>query len=129
MEATISTKDALNNLVSCIQSKQKEVEDSFEKLIDASENLTRKDLNDQDKVVWLENCEYLIFQLRVKLSYEQVQIKSTISSSGIPIQVLNIFKQRDVVIASSIQRLNEIRDDVSVIQKLLWTKHNSNLWK
>lgn len=132
MEVVIEgKKDFVNQTIQAISSHQRDNMNLFEELMNMSEKLTDNSLSDSEKLDVATSCEYMIFKLRVQLTYEQQSIKSLSLSqnNSVPTQVSLLFKQRDTVIASAIQRLNELRDDISVVQKLLWVKQHSTYLK
>lgn len=125
LEPTISMLSAVDLTKKSIKEHEVTIDKLFSDLNSLVESLSSEDKT--SKVEIIEKCEYLIFQLRVKLSWEQTKLKD-VNSSDIYPQVLALFKKREVAVSALLQRLNELREDVTIIQKILWIKSNKNLF-
>lgn len=124
LEPTISMLSAVDLTKKSIKEHEVTIDKLFSDLNSLVESLSSEDKT--SKVEIIEKCEYLIFQLRVKLSWEQTKLKD-VNSSDIYPQVLALLR-REVAVSALLQRLNELREDVTIIQKILWIKSNKNLF-
>lgn len=127
LDTTISSPSFIELTKRSIKENEQKVDKLFSDLNDYVEQLTLLDDHSPNKISLIEKCEYVIFQLRVKLSWEQTKLKD-ISSVDVYPQVAALFKKREVAVTSLLQRLNELREDVTIIQKILWIKNNKNLF-
>lgn len=137
METVVTNREMVNQILSLIADKQKDANKGFESLEDIASQLStgvdnsinQRQLSDQEMIDLVVKAEYLVFKLRVSLAYEQQHIKNILTNTveKPSATIVAIFKQRDSVIASSLQRLSELRDDISVIQKLLYIKQHRSI--
>lgn len=118
--------DLVNSFTKKSAEKAAEIDSLFRELESAVMNLTSSTIPENNKINWVEQCIYYIFQMRVKLSWEQMNLRDLFNASDKVPQMLSAVKKREITVAAQLQRLNELRDDVTSIQKILWVKKNSN---
>ena len=90
-------------------------------------------LNQQDQMTLQEMfdvviaAEYLIVRVRSKILSELSRIQCVLSSTTSTAGVEKLFKDRYNYIISMCQRINELREDFSVIQRSMWARANGRL--
>lgn len=102
--------------------KINELFSKIEDLIDKSHD------SDSKKIDILISTEYLVTKIRTIVITEQLQVNQLLTSETTEV-VKAIFKQRNTYLGIVNQRLNELREDASTIQKLIHTKSFQNSFK
>lgn len=72
-------------------------------------------------------AEYLIVRVRAKILSELSKIQCALSASTITTGVEKLFKDRYNNIIAMCQRVNELREDFSVVQRSMWARSNGRL--
>lgn len=70
----------------------------------------------------LISTEYLVTRIRTIVSSEQMLVKQALMIPSISPKIAALFKTRDSYLGLVNQRLNELREDATVIQKLVYSK-------
>jgi len=125
MDIKVEQTSLVNSLLSKQQSKDKEFNDLFIQITSLTDSINIESSIKRNYELVL-SLEFLLIKLRILLTSEIAIVKQGISSSLIASSVKLILKQREGYLISQFQRLNEIRDDISVIQKLVYTKSFQN---
>lgn len=102
--------------------KINELFSKIEDLIDKSHD------TDSKKIDILISTEYLVTKIRTIVTTEQLRVNQLLVSEATEV-VKAIFKQRNTYLGIVNQRLNELREDASTIQKLIHTKNFQNTFK
>lgn len=102
--------------------KINELFSEIEDLIDKSHD------TDSKKIDILISTEYLVTKIRTIVTTEQLRVNQLLVSEATEV-VKAIFKQRNTYLGIVNQRLNELREDASTIQKLIHTKNFQNSFK
>ena len=71
------------------------------------------------------SVDFLLVRLRLLVGSEQIKVKECISSNDTPPTWLKAFKERDSYLSSFQQKLTEIREDIGVLQKAIYS-YNTN---
>lgn len=95
---------------------------SFEELDQALQSLSDSDLTIQQKFDIVIDAEYLIVRVRSKVLLELSRIQSVMSSPTNSEAVNRQFKDRYNTVISTCQRLNELREDFSVVQRSMYAR-------
>lgn len=119
--------DIINKTVALIEKKNAEITHLLNKIVEGTDQLTDTALDAQDKGNLVLKVEYLLFRLRVLVSAEQSTVKQILTSDIDNPGLSYKFKQRDLYLAAINQRLTELRDDIDIIQKMLYTQTRINM--
>lgn len=122
MDQTISLQDGLNKLASMVQAKSDKYQAIMTKITDLTEEVLDDHISSQKKFEIIESLEYLLIKLRMDVEFEHLQVKEALSNRDTNPTVRSIFIKRDQLLANYIIKLNNIRDDISVLQKIVYTK-------
>lgn len=95
---------------------------NFEELEQALEVLGSSDLSLQQKFDVVIDSEYLITRLRSKVLLELSRIQSVMSNPTNSETINRQFKERYNSVISTCQRLNELREDFSVVQRSMYAR-------
>lgn len=72
-------------------------------------------------------AEYLIVRVRAKILSELSKVQCALSASTTTTGVEKLFKDRYNNIISLCARINELREDFSVVQRSMWARYNTRL--
>lgn len=111
--------DRINSVLSAFDKKNKEIEDLFQRIEQDTDSLLDKDVDRNYETVL--KVEFILVKLRIVVSHELSLVKMAINSE-IPTAVLTAFKKREQLLLSLVQRLNELRDDITTVQRSIYTK-------
>lgn len=111
--------DRINSVLSAFDKKNKEIEDLFQRIEQDTDSLLDKDVDRNYETVL--KIEFILVKLRIVVSHELSLVKMAINSE-IPTAVLTAFKKREQLLLSLVQRLNELRDDITTVQRSIYTK-------
>lgn len=101
--------------------------DIFVKLEDALSRLYEEDLSLNKKFDIVIEAEYIVVAARAKILVELSNIQKVLSSSTTSSGIEKLFKDRYSTIISMCQRINELREDFSVVQRSMWARNNGRL--
>ena len=119
-EQYIDGNELANRALFAIQGKDEIYNALFNSLDSVTEVFSDRTVKLQEKYEAAISSEYIIARLRILVSDEQKKI-NTILASDASTSLITLFKKRQVVITSLLNRLNEITNDMSIIQKLMYT--------
>lgn len=111
--------DRINSVLSAFDKKNKEIEDLFQRIEQDTDSLLDKDVDRNYETVL--KVEFILVKLRIVVAHELSLVKMAINSE-IPTAVLTAFKKREQLLLSLVQRLNELRDDITTVQRSIYTK-------
>lgn len=111
--------DRINSVLSAFDKKNKEIEDLFQRIEQDTDSLLDKDVDRNYETVL--KVEFILVKLRIVVSHELSLVKMAINSE-IPTAILTAFKKREQLLLSLVQRLNELRDDITTVQRSIYTK-------
>ena len=125
-QVTLSQQTA--TLKSAFNSFDIKLRSMMESLDEALDTLNRQDeMSLQQMFDVVVSAEFLIVRVRSKILSELSRIQCVLSSTTSTAGVEKLFKDRYNYIISMCQRINELRDDFSVIQRSMWARHNGRL--
>ena len=125
-QVTLSQQTAA--LKSAFNSFDIKLRSMMESLDEALDTLNRQDeMSLQQMFDVVVAAEFLIVRVRSKILSELSRIQSVLSSTTSTAGVEKLFKDRYNYIISMCQRINELRDDFSVIQRSMWARNNGRL--
>ena len=121
--------EEMNQLVPLMDQRSREIESLFSSIEQDTQSIL--ELPPSEKFKLILATEYKLLALRVKLSSEQCTVKKILTSpSQKPsVSLVSIFKMRDTYLASALQRLNEIQEGVSLLQRSEYFLSNQNVYK
>lgn len=125
----ITLVDAANRLAVSIKKNDEKVNAWFDKVSTNTDILTDDDASTQKKYDAIVAIDYLLFKIRVETEYEHLLVKQALNSLDTAPGLRSIFLKRDQYLATVIIKLNSLRDDVSVLQKVVYTKSSFNFNK
>lgn len=125
-QVTLSQQTA--TLKSAFNSFDIKLRSMMESLDEALDTLNRQDeMSLQQMFDVVVSAEFLIVRVRSKILSELSRIQCVLSSTTSTAGVEKLFKDRYNYIISMCQRINELRDDFSVIQRSMWARNNGRL--
>lgn len=119
-QQTATLKESFNRFDSVLR-------DIFMKLEDALSRLYEEDLSLNKKFDIVIEAEYIVVAARAKILVELSSIQNVLSSSTTSSGIEKLFKDRYSTIISMCQRINELREDFSVVQRSMWARNNGRL--
>ena len=120
-DVKIAEREQVNNLINLMARNSVEYDNLLGKISSALESL-ELEINYKQKYDVILGVEFLLFKLRVKVTFETMKVKHLLGAE-LPVSVQAKFKQRSEYLSTYLIRLNEIRDEVAVIQKMVYTKN------
>ena len=125
-QVTLSQQTA--TLKSAFNSFDIKLRSMMESLDEALDTLNRQDeMSLQQMFDVVVSAQFLIARVRSKILSELSRIQCVLSSTTSTAGVEKLFKDRYNYIISMCQRINELRDDFSVIQRSMWARNNGRL--
>lgn len=121
----VTLLDASNQLVLKMQEQDLKIEGYFDKIASETDVLVTNS-STQVKFDAIVSIEYLLVKARLELEFESVKVKRFLESQSTPPSLRSIFLKRDQSLAKTLLKLNNIRDDISVLQKVVYTKSSFN---
>lgn len=128
-KVTITIAEASNQLVAKMQESNSLYESIFNQIEDKTDILTDEDVEAQKKYDSLVGIEYLLIRIRLKASFEQLKVKSMLSDVNTPASLRGLFLKRAEYLSQLLIRLDSIRDDISVLQKCVYTQQSRSFMK
>lgn len=126
MEPTLINRninEELNRLKEVSNKKDKINAELLQEIETSIEAINTNSLEDNYKI--LVGVEYLFVKLRVSVEFEQIKIKNLLTQD---IQALfkSYLMKRDAYLTSFSLKLNTIREDIAVVQKVVYLKQLKN---
>lgn len=116
--------NALTQLKGYADDKDNKINELFERLVTDTENLESYDTPMSKKNDTLTNIEYIFTRLRFVLADEMRRVDYSLNKidndSTIPATIKGFFTRRKAYLGSLNSRLNEIREDLSLVQKTVY---------
>lgn len=104
----------------------KEYYNLFESVVNETETLGDVSLPVLTRYKLVVSIEFILIRIRILVSREQVKVKSIIANQKTSVTWVQIFKKRDMLLASYQHKLLELRDDLGGMQKLIYTLNTYN---
>lgn len=125
-QVTLSQQTAtLKSAFNAFDIKLREMLTSVDEALDTLNNQDSMSLQEMFDIVVA--AEFLIVRVRSKTLSELSRIQCVLSSTTSTAGVEKLFKDRYNYIISMCQRINELREDFSVIQRSMWARNNGRL--
>lgn len=125
-QVTLSQQTAtLKSAFNTFDIKLREMLTSVDEALDTLNNQDSMSLQEMFDIVVA--AEFLIVRVRSKILSELSRIQCVLSSTTSTAGVEKLFKDRYNYIISMCQRINELREDFSVIQRSMWARNNGRL--
>lgn len=121
VNATFVKSDERNKCLSAFSVNDSQIKELFSRIQEIIDSIDISTANDTVCSNTLIRTEYLVTKIRLIVTKEQILVKQMLSTSTSPV-VLGLFRNRDTYLGLINQRLNELREDATVIQKLIHTK-------
>lgn len=122
-----NNKELANQTYSLMSSKDKEVNDLLEQIINSTEDLSNQDTPLYKKYKVIVGVEYLLVRARLLVESEHIKVKQILSQPEITIPLKAIFTKRDQYLAQVCLKLTSIREDIASLQKVVYTANNFNM--
>jgi len=113
--------DVVNQYLSLMKKKDDQIESLFLR-IEEKTDVILEDEDIQKNFEAVISTEFLMVKLRVFITHELSSVKLILNNNESNKLIIPIFKKREVYLLSMIQRLNELRDDLTTIQRTIYTK-------
>lgn len=124
----ITSITELSNQVAAITEKKDERYQSLiEKIETSTELLLSQECTQQSKYDTLVSCEYLLVKLRLDIEFEHLTVKKMLNDTNTPASLRGHFLKRDQYLAQMSLKLNSIREDISVLQKVVYVQTTRKL--
>lgn len=120
--------EEVNQIYSLSKRKDAEYDKIFNQILNDTEILT-KSVSNSDKYKSVVSIEYLLLRLRLMLENESMQTKRINADEDTPVSLRPFFLKRDVYISQYLTKLQSIREDISVLQKVVYLTSFSNQLK
>lgn len=124
--SNISYTEVQNRVAANIYKIEQRFDELVSKISEATECLY-SDASQHQKYDAILSIEFLLVKLRLDSEFEHLKIKSILSNQETPPAVRGIFMKRDQYLAQVTLKLNAIRDDISVLQKCVYTQSTRNI--
>jgi len=125
-EVIVSPLEAANRLAASIQDKDKVLNGIFNKINDSTEVLLTDEVPTYRKYDVIVGVEYLLVKARFLSEFEHLNVKNLLNSD-IPMNVKALLAKRDVYLAQVTLKLNAIREDISTLQKTVYTQSTRSI--
>ena len=116
--------NALTQLKEFAETKDKKINELFERLVSDTEKLEYSEIPMNVKNDILTNVEYIFTRLRFVLADEMRRVDYSLNKidndSTIPATFKGFFTRRKTYLGGLNSRLNEIREDLSLVQKTVY---------
>lgn len=126
---TITISEASNKLAAEMHRSDELYNSIFTKIDESTEALTDQNVDANRKYDTLVSIEYLLVKVRFKASFEQLKVKSLLSDPNTPAALRGTFLKRAEYLSQILLKLNDIRDDISVIQRCVYAQQSRNFMK
>ena len=126
MSNVVQNEEYINQVLGLIDSKNEEINKIFD-LLDKKTAPLVDEKSDSSKFDIVLSAEFLIIRLRVILVWETSQIKHIISDCDLSFNLTAVFKKRESYLITVLQRMNELRDDLTVVQRSVYTKRTMKI--
>jgi len=113
-----------NVLIELMAKKEDEVRKLFSLLDECTVNLTNEDLKGHERYEVAMGVEFIILRIRVIVASELDNINGAITNlfdREIPTNIQIKMKKRQAQLISTTGRLNELREDLNSMQKMIYT--------
>lgn len=118
----------INQIFGLMDTKDENYTKIWEKIVEETEGLNGDEaLTMKRKYELIISVEFLLVRLRLLVSAEQIKVKEILNSNNTPPDWYKPFKERDVYLATFHQKLMEIREDISVLQKTVYSYNTQRL--
>lgn len=120
--STVVIDQDYNKLFSIISKKDSEYAELITRIVESTDKLSDSELSVKDRYSIIVSTEFLLVRLRILITSEHMNVKSIVMNSQTPPSWLSVFKNRDSLLTSHQQRLIELRDDLTILQKVIYTQ-------
>lgn len=119
----ILTVDSANRLYSAANLKDQELNKILD-LIDESLDVLNSESQFETKYKAIVSCEYLFVRARTLVEFESIRVKQLLSSKDTPESLKPFFTKRDVYLSQVSTKLSTIQNDITTLQKVVYTYNN-----
>ena len=116
--------NALTQLKDFADDKDKKINELFERLVNDTVKLEHSEIPMNVKNDVLTNVEYIFTRLRFVLADEMRRVDYSLNKidndSSVPATIKGFFTKRKTYLGGLNSRLNEIREDLSLVQKTVY---------
>lgn len=128
-EVQVTFADASNKIAAQIDSNNKKLDKIINQIIETTASLTDTEVSNQSKYDMVVSIEYLLLRARLESEFEHLKIKQLLADAGTPAALRGIFMKRSQYLAEIAIKLNAIREDVSTLQKTVYTAQSRSFMK
>lgn len=122
--ASVSNTDLANQSYALMASKDKELNELLDKIDAATEQLTSAEIHHSKKYEVVVGVEYLLTRARFVVETEHIKVKQILAQPDISVSLKAVFTKRDQYLAQVCLKLSSIRDDIAILQKVVYTAYN-----
>ena len=125
----ITFADASNKIAAEISNNNSKFDKIVEQILEKTDLLVDEDVNNQVKYDSVVSIEYLLLRARLESEFEHLKIKQLLSDQSTPAALRGIFMKRSQYLSELAVKLSTIRDDVSTLQKTVYTAQSRSFMK
>lgn len=125
---SITITEATNQFVAKFAKEDAQFDSAVDSILEKIAILDQECANTSkyDAVV---SIEYYLFKIRVDVEFTHLKVKRCLSDVNTPSSLRSALLKRDQYLAQVILKLNAIRDDVSALQKVVYTQQTRQFTK
>lgn len=127
MVCITSVTEAANQIVAIANKKDERYESIINKISSDTEDLLSQQIDAQKKYDLIVSCEYLLVKIRMDVEFEHMNVKKALINPETPASLRGFFIKRDQYLAQLSLKLNSIREDISVLQKVVYVQSTRKL--
>lgn len=124
MTEGIKVIDSANAIYATSAKKDKQIQDLFRQIDENTLILEDNDRSYSAKYDAVLSVEFLFFRARVLVEFEHISVKNILNNPDTPPSLRPFFTKRDVYLSQLCLKLTTIREDLTTLQKLVYTKQN-----
>lgn len=123
----ISVIEGSNILASKMDAADKEIDSLISSIHDMTADLNNPQVSNHTKYESIVSIEFLLVRARILTEFEHLKVKQVLSKNQVEAYLKAIFIKRDQYLAQVSLKLNAIRDDIEILQKVVYTQSTRNL--
>lgn len=125
----ITITEATNQLVALMAKEDTKFDEVISSILEKTELLYSESANNNVKYDSIVSVEYFLFKLRLDVEFSHLKVKRCLSDVNTPSSLRVTLMKRDQYLAQVILKLNAIRDDITALQKVVYTQQTRSFNK
>lgn len=120
----IISVDSANKLYSAATIKDRDLNKLLDMIDESFEILQSEDATFDRKYKAVLSCEYIFVRARTMVEFESIRVKQLLASKDTPDSLKPFFTKRDVYLSQVSAKLTTIQNDITALQKVVYTYNN-----